>query len=95
MVAMLGVEDYEEILRKLSSASSAETLQVVHRYRGRRLDSSGQTTEVTIEILRGPDGFVVEAWTDKGRRASAGSPSWDLEDAIAATDWAGVDPLVT
>lgn len=95
MVTMLGVEDYEEILQRLSSASNTETLQVVHRYKGRRLDSGDQTTEVTIEILRGPGGFIVEAWSDKGRRALAGSPSWDLEDAIAATDWAGLDAPTT
>lgn len=88
---MLGIEDYEEILARLGSASNAEVAQVVHRYRGHRRDSHGRTTEITIELLRGPAGFTVEAGTDDGQRATPGAPSWDLAAAISATDWSGLD----
>jgi hypothetical protein len=88
---MLGIQDYEEILARLGSASNAEAAQVVHWFRGRRRDPHGRTTEITIELLRGPAGFTVDARTDDGRRATPGAPSWDLGAAITATDWSGLD----
>jgi hypothetical protein len=88
---MLGLGEYEEILARLGSASNADVAQVVHWYRGRRRDSHGRTTGITIELLRGPAGFTVEARTDDGRRAAPGAPSWDLAAAITAADWSGLD----
>ena len=92
---MLHIENYEEILARLSTASNAEVAQVVHWYRGRRRGPHGDTTEITIELLRGPAGFTVEARTEDGRGATPGQPSWDLAVAITATDWSGLDGSVT
>lgn len=95
VTSVLGIQDYEEILTRLASASNAEVAQVVHRYRGRRRGPHGDTTEITIELLRGPAGFTIEAWTEDGRRARSGEPSWDLAVAITATDWSGLDAPIT
>lgn len=88
---MLHIQDYEEILSRLGEASGADVAQVVHRYRGHRRSPEGRTTEITIELLRGPSGFTVEARTDDGRRAPSGEPTWDLAAAMATTDWSGLD----
>ena len=94
-MSVLHIQDFEEILTRLGSASNAEVAQVVHWYRGRRRDPQGHTTGITIELLRGPAGFTIEARTDNGRRAPAGEPTWDLAAAITATDWSGLDFPVT
>jgi len=93
--SVLHIQDYDEILARLGRASNAEVAQVVHRYRGRRRGSHGETSGITIELLRGTAGFTLEARTDDGRRASPGRPSWDLAAAITATDWSGLDGSVT
>ena len=93
--SVLHIQDYEEILARLGSASNAEVAQVVHWYRGRRRGPHGDTAEITIELLRGPAGFTIEARTEDGRRASPGQPSWDLAAAITATDWSGLDGPIT
>jgi hypothetical protein len=88
---VLGIQDHEELLARLSTGSGADLAQIVHSYRGRRRDPDGGTSEVVVELLRGTAGFLVEARTDRGRRATSGEPTWDLAAAIAATDWAGLD----
>lgn len=90
-MCVLHIQDYDEILARLGSASNAKIAQVVHSYRGRRLGPHGDTTGITIDLLRGPAGFTIEVRTEDGRRASPGQPSWDLAEAIRATDWSGLD----
>jgi len=84
-------QDYEEILARLGSASSSELAQVVYSYRGRRRRPDGATTEIMIELLRGTEGFTVEARTTDGKQASPGAPTWDLAAAITSTDWSSLD----
>jgi hypothetical protein len=88
---MIAIGQYEEILARLARATNAEVAQVVHWYRGYRRDRDGQTTEITIELLRGPTGFTVVARTKDGRSATPGEPTWDLEAAIEATDWSALE----
>lgn len=88
---MLGLGEYEEILARLETASSAELAQVVSTYRGYRRGQDGNRTEITIELLRGAAGFTVTARTADGRSAEPGQPTWDLAAAIDATDWSGVE----
>ena len=81
----------DEILAHLGSASGTAVAQVVHTYRGHRPLPDGSTVELTVDLLRGPEGFTVEAHTANGLRASPGTPTPDIAAAIASTDWAALD----
>ncbi|TKG73189.1 MULTISPECIES: hypothetical protein [Prauserella] len=88
---MLHIQDYEKIAALLADVTKADVWQIVHSYRAHRRRADGTTIEITIEVLRGEQrGLVVVARDENGRSATPGEPTWDLQAAIAATDWSAL-----